>query len=179
MTAGSGDKLRVAILADTHGHICPDVLRVVEQCDIAVHAGDIGGSAVLERLESATTEVYAVLGNNDLPGLWVGDELPALNGVPDVRELQLPGGRLAVEHGHLRGWASPDLGKLRAAYPRARAVVYGHTHKLAIDRTANPWVINPGAAGRIRNHGGPSCLVLTASPGSWDIETFRFASVSG
>ena len=30
------------------------------------------------------------------------------------------------------------------------------------------------AAGRIRNHGGPSCLVLHASPDSWEIEAFRF-----
>ena len=74
---------------------------------------------------------------------------------------------------------SPDLAELRSAHPGVRAIVYGHTHKLLIDKQESPWVINPGAAGRIRNRGGPSCLVLTASPGSWDIETFRFARVSG
>ena len=171
--------LRVAILSDTHGHVCPQVLAVVKSCDIAVHAGDIGSSNVLDQLQSGTGDVHAVRGNNDVPGLWHGDELDVLETIPDVAELELPGGRLAVEHGHAHGWSSPDLGQLRAAYPGVRAIVYGHTHRQLIDREQNPWVLNPGAAGRIRNRGGPSCLVLTASPGSWNIETFRFASVSG
>ena len=171
--------LRVAILSDTHGHVCPQVLAVVKSCDIAVHAGDIGSSNVLDQLQSGTGDVHAVRGNNDVPGLWHGDELDVLETIPDVAELELPGGRLAVEHGHAHGWSSPDLGQLRAAHPGVRAIVYGHTHKQLIDREQSPWVLNPGAAGRIRNRGGPSCLVLTASPGSWNIETFRFASVSG
>ena len=171
--------LRVAILSDTHGHVCPQVLAVVKSCDIAVHAGDIGSSNVLNQLQSGTGDVHAVRGNNDVPGLWPGDELDVLETVPDVRVLDLPGGRLAVEHGHAHGWSSPDLGQLRAAHPGVRAIVYGHTHRQLIDREQSPWVLNPGAAGRIRNRGGPSCLVLTASPGSWNIETFRFASVSG
>ena len=171
--------LRVAILSDTHGHVCPQVLAVVKSCDIAVHAGDIGSSNVLDQLQSGTGDVHAVRGNNDVPGLWHGDELDVLETIPDVAELELPGGRLAVEHGHAHGWSSPDLGQLRAAHPGVRAIVYGHTHRQLIDREQSPWVINPGAAGRIRNRGGPSCLVLTASPGSWNIETFRFASVSG
>ena len=171
--------LRVAILSDTHGHVCANVLEVVKGCDMAVHAGDIGGRKVLELLQSGTGDVHAVRGNNDVPGLWPGDELDVLETVPDVRVLDLPGGRLAVEHGHAHGWSSPDLGQLRAAHPGVRAIVYGHTHRQLIDREQSPWVLNPGAAGRIRNRGGPSCLVLTASPGSWNIETFRFASVSG
>ena len=170
---------RVAILSDTHGHVCPSVLEVVKGCDMAVHAGDIGGRKVLDLLQSGTGQVQAVRGNNDVPGLWPGDELDVLETVPDVAELELPGGRLAVEHGHAHGWSTPDLAELRSAHPGVRAIVYGHTHKLLIDMEESPWVINPGAAGRIRNRGGPSCLVLTASPGSWDIETFRFASVSG
>ena len=171
--------IRVAILSDTHGQICPNVMAVVAACDVAVHAGDIGSSRVLSSLQSATGAVHAVRGNNDVPGLWAGDELEMLGTLPRVAELQLPGGTLAVEHGHVHGQMSPDIGRLRAAHPQARVIVYGHTHKLLVDRGEEPWVLNPGAAGRIRNRGGPSCLVLTASPGSWDIETFRFASVSG
>ena len=173
------DTPRVAILSDTHGHVCPNVLEVVKGCDMVVHAGDIGGSKVLDLLHAGTREVRAVRGNNDVPGLWASEDLDVLETVPHMAELELPGGRLAVEHGHVHGWSSPDLGKLRAAHPGVRAIVYGHTHKQLIDREDRPWVINPGAAGRIRNSGGPSCVVLTASPGSWDIETFRFASVSG
>ncbi len=169
---------RVAILSDTHGHVCPRVLEVVKGCDLVVHAGDIGGSPVLGLLRSVTGSVHAVRGNNDVPGLWAGDELDVLESVPDRAELELPGGRLAVEHGHVHGWSSPDLGKLRSAHPGARAIAYGHTHKLLIDREEAPWVINPGAAGRIRNRGGPSCLVLTAGPDDWTVESFKFPPAS-
>lgn len=171
--------LRVAILSDTHGHVCPQVLAVVKSCDIAVHAGDIGSSNVLDKLQSGTGNVRAVRGNNDVPGLWPGDELDVLETVPDMTVLELPGGRLAVEHGHAHGWSSPDHGQLRAAHPDVRAIVYGHTHKQLIDRKENPWVINPGAAGRIRNRGGPSCLVLTAGPDFWDIKAYKFPPVGG
>jgi putative phosphoesterase len=166
--------IRVAIVSDTHGHLCPDVRAVVEGCDVAVHAGDIGSKRVLEVLQAGVGKVVAVRGNNDVPGLWAGDELDVLATVPEVAEIQLPGGILAVEHGHVHGQMSPDLGKLRATHPDARVIVYGHTHKQLVDREETPWVLNPGAAGRIRNGGGPSCLVLHASPDSWDIEDFRF-----
>ena len=165
---------RVAIVSDTHGYLCPNVLKVVETCDIAVHAGDIGSARVLQRLREATGRVHAVRGNNDVPGLWAGDELDVLGSVPAVTELELPGGTLAIEHGHVHGHMSPDLGKLREAHPEARIVVYGHTHKLLIDQTEDPWVLNPGAAGRVRNRGGPSCLILHAGPQSWRVEEFKF-----
>jgi hypothetical protein len=45
---------------------------------------------------------------------------------------------------------------------------------LICDRSAVPWVLNPGAAGRARTFGGPSCLVLTASSMSWRLKIFRF-----
>lgn len=173
-SADSSNSTRVAILSDTHGHVCPNVLEVVASCDLAVHAGDISSARVLRQLGEVTGRVYAVRGNNDVPGLWAGDELEALAGLPEVAEVELPGGRLVVEHGHVHGPMSPDLVSLRATHPRARAIVYGHTHKLLVDQSAEPWVLNPGAAGRIRNQGGPSCLVLRATNDSWRVEKFKF-----
>jgi hypothetical protein len=35
---------RVAILADTHGFLDPRVAEQVAECDLAIHAGDIGGA---------------------------------------------------------------------------------------------------------------------------------------
>jgi hypothetical protein len=172
------ETVRVGILSDTHGHVCEDVMAVIAGCDIAVHAGDIGSASVLQHLQEVTGRVHAVLGNNDVPGLWAGEELNVLGTLSAVAELELPGGKLAIEHGHVHGHTSPDLDSLRAAHDGARVVVYGHTHKLLIERSETPWVINPGAAGRIRNRGGPSCLVLNASPRDWTIETFRFARCS-
>lgn len=175
MTIDSNSTVRVGIVSDTHGHLCPEVLAVVESCDVAVHAGDIGSGKVLDLLQSGVSKVYAVRGNNDVPGLWAGHEYDVVNALPRVADLELPGGRLAVEHGHLHGWSSPDHDRLRAAHPGTRMVVYGHTHKQLIDQAENPWLVNPGAAGRERNQGGPSCLVLRASLNFWEIESFKFS----
>jgi hypothetical protein len=38
-----------------------------------------------------------------------------------------------------------------------------------------PWVLNPGAAGRTRTYGGPSCLLLIAGETDWKVEVHRFA----
>jgi hypothetical protein len=36
-------------------------------------------------------------------------------------------------------------------------------------------VLNPGAAGRTRTYGGPSCLLLIAGETDWKVEVHRFA----
>jgi hypothetical protein len=33
--------------------------------------------------------------------------------------------------------------------------------------------LNPGAAGKARTFGGPSCLILHVSPNNWHLETVR------
>jgi putative phosphoesterase len=164
----------VAIVSDTHAYLDRKIISVVETCDIAVHAGDIGNKEVLDLLHGATGHVLAVCGNNDAEYLWATAEANVVKALPRVAELALPGGTLAVEHGHVHGMSKPDHDKLRRAHKTARVVVYGHTHLQVIDRSEDPWVINPGAAGATRNHGGPSCLVLHASQQAWEIEAFRF-----
>ncbi|HHQ69657.1 MAG TPA: metallophosphoesterase, partial [Halothiobacillaceae bacterium] len=57
-------------------------------------------------------------------------------------------------------------------HPEARAIVYGHTHRRVIDQSQIPWVLNPGAAGRIRAIVGPGCLLLNAQADVWSVETF-------
>ncbi len=54
------------------------------------------------------------------------------------------------------------------------AVLYGHSHRLLQDLAPAPWLLNPGAAGCARTHGGPSCLVLEAGGGDWQITAHRF-----
>lgn len=146
----------------------------MEDCDVVVHAGDICGKHILDALHARCSRVVAVAGNNDLPALWAEEEKETVRSLPRTAELELPGGVLAVEHGHEHGWATPNIQGLRAAHPGVKMIVYGHTHKRMVDRSEDPWVVNPGAAGNIRNHGGPSCLVVHASSEHWEIEAFRF-----
>lgn len=165
--------VRVAIVADTHGVLDPRIAEVVRECDCAVHAGDIGGASVLAALRPAGT-VVAVRGNNDSPAKWAEDDRDGLEKLPVEATLELPGGPLIVVHGDRLVPARERHERLRRQYDQARAVVYGHTHRLLCDQGETPWVLNPGAAGRARTFGGPSCLVLHADRRTWRVEALRF-----
>lgn len=167
--------LRIALLSDTHNAVDRRIAEVVESCDLVVHAGDIGSPEVLAQLLPKSGRVFAVRGNNDTPDQWpVGTER-CLRILPEYLSIDAPGGVVVVVHGHRVRPALRRHQALRERYPAARAIVYGHTHRLVVDDAQQPWVLNPGAAGFTRTHGAPSCLVLTATPSDWfvDIHAFR------
>lgn len=168
-------RVRVCILSDTHGRVDARILGIAADCDWCLHAGDIGGQLVLDALRAANPRTLAVRGNNDIPDKWAAEEKAVLRTLPRTATLELPGGVLAAEHGHRVSPVSQRHARLRDRHAGARAVVYGHSHRLSIDQTAEPWILNPGAAGRSRTYGGPSCLVLTASRAKWAVEACRFS----
>ena len=63
---------------------------------------------------------------------------------------------------------------LRQEHRDADLIVYGHTHIRCIDESQHPVVINPGAAGAVRVHDGPSCMVLTVNEESWELREHLF-----
>ena len=166
--------VRVAILSDTHGFLDPRIAEIVASCEVAVHAGDIGGAGVLKGLLPQRRKVLAVRGNNDTRDRWSPAESAILDKLPFEAALDLPGGRLIVVHGDRAGTAQTRHDRLRKTYPAARVIVYGHSHRLTCDQGRNPWVLNPGAAGRSRTFGGPSCLLLVAGKKNWRVEKVRF-----
>lgn len=170
----AGFRLRVAILSDTHGELDARIVEQVARCDYAVHAGDVGNAAVLAALTPRQGAVLAVRGNNDIPVKWPRADRSVLEMLPDSLTLELPGGVLAVTHGHRAGGACERHARLRRQFPDARAIVYGHSHRLVCDLEAPVWVLNPGAAGRARTFGGPSLLILEAGKRVWRVEPIRF-----
>jgi len=171
-------QIRIGIISDTHGHLDPRIAALLVDCDIAVHAGDIMGQTVLEDMRPRSGRVVAVRGNNDTEQVWHRDEHAALGKIGEEASIDLPGGSLAVVHGHQYGGNHPQHDSMRERFPTARAIVYGHSHKMLCDLNISPWVINPGAAGRIRTRGCPSCLILEASQGEWQLSERRFSEAS-
>ncbi|MBK1725045.1 metallophosphoesterase family protein [Thiocystis violacea] len=165
--------VRIALLSDTHGALDSRVQEIVSDCDLVVHGGDIGRASILAQLQPRLGRVLAVFGNNDVARKWPEEDRQLLVHLPEWIRQPLPGGHLIVIHGH-QVPARDRHRLLRGRFPDARAIVYGHSHRLAEDLNALPWVLNPGAAGRSRTHGGPSCLVLTATAKDWKVETHRF-----
>lgn len=172
------ESLTVAIVSDTHGYLDARVAEVVSTCDVAVHAGDIGDSEVLDAMRPRSGRIYAVLGNNDTVTKWPAGDRRELDAVPEQQTLSLPGGSLVVEHGHRIWDARHYHSRLRRRHPAARAIVYGHTHRRVCDTDIVPWVLNPGASGRVRTFGGPSCLVLEISDDRWRVQQHCFTQLS-
>ncbi|MFA7386247.1 MAG: metallophosphoesterase family protein [Thiohalobacteraceae bacterium] len=168
--------VRVALLSDTHGTLDARIAAEVAACDYAVHAGDVGNAGVLAALQPRR-DLVAVRGNNDTATKWPAEDEDVLVALPTTGCLTLPGGTLAVVHGHRAGSVDRRHSRLRQQFPDARAIVYGHSHRLICDQDALPWVLNPGAAGRMRTFGGPSCLILLAAARGWRIEVRRFPPV--
>jgi hypothetical protein len=169
---------RVLLVSDTHGEVDARIAQLAMQFDVVVHAGDIGDAQVLKCLRPPAGKIYAVRGNNDTPQKWGSGACALLRTLPDEVTIDLPGGTLIATHGDRVQLAAQRHERLRCLYPHAKAIVYGHTHKIACDQSARPWVLNPGAAGRTRTYGGPSCLVVEAGPRAWRVRTLRFARIT-
>ena len=166
--------MRIVIVSDTHGELDHRIVEAVTDCDIVVHAGDIGGREVLDALTPANGRLIAVRGNNDVRGKWQASDWALLESLPWEARVALPGGDLVVVHGHGYGAPGRCHEHMRRDYPDARLVVYGHSHLACTDQSAIPWILNPGVAGRVRTFGGPAFCVLSASISSWQLDATRF-----
>ncbi len=132
--------MRVVVLADTHAprrwKTCPPpVAARLRRADLILHAGDVCTAEVLDEL-AAYAPVRAVLGNNDGPDVagW---------GAPPELEFDLDG--LPVAMIHDSGDAKGRLARMRRRFPRARLVVYGHSH-IPLDQADEQLrIFNPGS----------------------------------
>jgi putative phosphoesterase len=165
------NNLTIGIISDTHSHLDQRIIALLKECDYAIHAGDICGDAILNAMQPKTGEIFVVAGNNDHHCHKSG---PLVNEI----SLHLPHGKISIEHGHEHGMSHPSHQSMREKYVDSRIIVYGHTHKQVVDKEACPWVVNPGAAGIVRNHGGPSCLVLRCDHDDWQVEMIRFENIA-
>ena len=164
------------ILSDSHGTIHEAILGMIEPHHIVLHAGDIMDAEILVEIRKRAQAVVAVQGNNDVPGRSQPHQSELLAALPEVAYLSFEGGTIAMEHGHRILDFDNYHGVLRAKYANARLIVFGHTHIEAMDNLQTPWVVNPGASGSTRNHGGPSCLTLSMNPEGWQIARCKFAN---
>ena len=165
--------MRWVILSDTHGFVAPFIEKFARDADGVIHAGDIGGLEVLKSITPKKGQLVAVRGNNDHPQSWAGARDLGFGDLPETAWVDLPGGLIAIEHGH-RIWDTKRYHyRLRAKHPQARAIVYGHTHIRCKDLKQQPWVLNPGAAGRERTKGGASCIVLEIKAKQWTFSEYQ------
>jgi uncharacterized protein len=132
--------MRVVVLADTHAprrwKSCPARLTVwLRRADAILHAGDVCTATVLDEL-AQYAPVRAVVGNNDGPDVAAWGALPTL-------ETELDGLRVAMIHDS--GAAQGRLRRMRAAFPAAELVVFGHSHIPLDAHDDSLRIFNPGS----------------------------------
>ena len=123
--------MKIGVISDTHGLLRPEAIDCLTGVDHIVHAGDIGGADVIDRLR-VLAPVSAIKGNNDTDR-WA-DAYPAESA------LELAGRRLFMLH---------DLKELSLdpADCGYDVVVSGHSHKPSIETRGGVLYLNPGSAG--------------------------------
>ena len=121
----------IGVLSDTHGLLRPQLAPFFRDCDLIVHAGDIG-EEVWQRLK-AVYRLVAVRGNTDRGG-WA-------EGLARVERLEVAGKRIVVVHDLRDLPVGPD------GRPAADLVVSGHSHRPLVETRQGVLYLNPGSAG--------------------------------
>ncbi len=131
----------VGVISDTHGSLAIPACNALADCDLIVHAGDIGDPDILADLRTLAP-VQAVLGNNDAPEY--GD-------VGRYARFSVEGIRFLVAHkpNHV-DISSFGSSAVAPGDPIPRVRIYGHTHLPVIETggLASPsdLLMNPGSA---------------------------------
>ena len=125
---------RIGVIADTHGRFDERVGDVFAGVDHILHAGDIGGDAIIEKLESFAPVTFVRGNNDDASG-------------EDIVRTQIDGLRVLLTH-ILPRPARPDP-RVTASLNGAPAdiVVFGHSHLPHDERLGGVWYFNPASAG--------------------------------
>lgn len=147
----------LGLISDTHGLVRPRVWQAFDGVDLILHAGDVGGSHVLDEL-ALMAPVRAVSGNVDLDGS---------GRLASSIDLACGGLRVHVSHGHEMGHPTAD--RLLARYG-ADLVVFGHTHRPLVQFDGRRLAVNPGAAGPRRFHLEPSVARVRIDGGEAEVE---------
>ena len=153
---------RIGLISDTHGLVRPAVHEALNGVELILHAGDVGGSEILDELR-VIAPVRAVYGNTDPPGH------------PELSEsihLEIGGLRIHVSHGDEVGSPTPE--RLAARYD-TDVVVYGHSHKQLVTRLNGQLFVNPGAAGPRRFKLPASVGIMTIADGTAEVRIVDIA----
>jgi hypothetical protein len=130
----------VAVISDTHlprgNRRMPDAcVATLRTSDLILHAGDFTYPEVLAELRGLGPPVEGVLGNVDAEALRAE--------LPEARVVNADGAKIAMVHD--AGPAHGRLERLRARFPAADAVVFGHSHIPLHEERDGFQIFNPGS----------------------------------
>ena len=159
--------MKVAVIADTHTQgmtrtIPFSAWPFLETADHILHAGDVVDTSLLVELK-AMAPLTVVMGNCDAVDVrdW---------GAEDEAELELDGVQIAMLHDS--GSSSGRRERMRARFPDARVVVFGHSHMPVNEDEDGLLLFNPGSPTWKRRAPFPSMGLLWVENGTVEGEIF-------
>jgi uncharacterized protein len=153
--------VRVAIISDTHlprgpRRLSQRCLTALRGSELILHAGDISSVSALAELCRIGPPLRAVHGNVDEPALK--------RTLPASLELELQGVRIAMLHD--AGPARERLERMRALFPEAALVIFGHSHTPAhVTGEHGFQIFNPGSPTERRRAPSHTIGLATVSDG--------------
>ncbi|HWW59959.1 MAG TPA: metallophosphoesterase family protein [Thermoanaerobaculia bacterium] len=145
---------RIGVIADTHGLLRPEIAGVFAGVDHILHAGDIGGTSIIDALR-AIAPVTFVLGNNDAA---TGEDVVRKN-IGDLRVLLTH----ILPRPH-----NPSAGVTESLRRKAvDIVVFGHSHLPHNERVDGVLFFNPASAGPRRFDYPVSVGMLEKRDSTW------------
>ena len=144
--------IRVAIMADTHGVLRPEVKRILETCDMVIHAGDFDNQMLYHKL-NVDQPLYAVRGNNDRG--WSG-------GLGQVNRFEIGGVKFIMAHERV---------DIPSVLKDIQVVIFGHSHMYYQQEISGRLWLNPGSCGYKRFTLPLSMAVMTIEDGTYEVET--------
>lgn len=145
---------RIGVLSDTHGKLREEVVEILRECEVIIHAGDINTPQVVEKLREIAP-LHIVRGNADKE--WA-------QGIPETLSEEICGLRAFVVHN------KKQMPKEMGDYDLA---VYGHSHKYEERREGNCLYLNPGSCGPRRFSQPVTMAVLEVEEETGEVRVIR------
>ena len=149
---------KIGVISDTHGLLRPEVVKILQGCEVILHGGDFDTEEILDALEKIAP-VHAVRGNNDY---WDSR-------LPETLSVELYGVKFFMVHD------KKEIPKDLTAYD---IIVYGHSHKYEEKTEGNIIYLNPGSCGVRRFRLPVTMMVLTLFPEERRIEIEKIDCLS-
>ena len=155
--------MKIGVISDTHGIIQPSAFDYLDESDIILHAGDVGGENIIMELETIAP-VKAVWGNTDVH--------PITTICKKVEIVEASGKKIYLIHRFMEGnYRIPSVcNDINSKKPDV--VVFGHTHSQYEKLEEDTLYFNPGSAGHVRPGTKPAVGMLTINDSKISHEIF-------